>query len=291
MGGPVKNIVNSYIIHRDCSERFLPLRCQATSLLAEHGVEMAGISSLRTGYQMGRTRLYFHLLLYTVSGRGWLTLGGQRRFLTAGDLFVAPAGSAHLYGLAGRRWDIVWVHLQDIPAWSFLKSQQQHVRQAYELRALQGAMEGYLREALYPIPKARSAALHYAHIVMVLVERELRQYADHYTLRTQNRLNSLWDEVGASLGKPWTVKELAGRMHVSPVQFNRVCRRHGGLRPMERVRTMRMQRSRDLLQGTALPVKQIAALVGYTDPLAFSTAFRRAAGKSPRAYRKEVGRP
>jgi AraC-like DNA-binding protein len=287
MGATVKDIVDSYIIHRDCAERFLPLRCAATNLLAEQGVEMAGISTLRTAYEMGRTRAYHHLLLYTTGGRGWLVFGGRRRYLRAGDLFVAPAGSAHIYGLAAPRWDIVWVHLLDIPAWSFLKQQRQHVRQAYELRALQGAMEGYLREARYPIPKGRSAAFHYAHITMVLVERELRQYADVHTVGTQNRLNALWDEVSASLGKPWTVGEMAARLHVSAVQFNRVCKRYSGVKPMERVRALRMQRSRDLLTGTSLPVKQIADLVGYTDPLAFSTAFRRAVGRSPRAYRRK----
>ncbi len=41
----------------------------------------------------------------------------------------------------------------------------------------------------------------------------------------------------------------------------------------------------ELLSQTELPVRQIAAAVGYKDPANFTRAFRRIAGKSPQEYR------
>jgi AraC family transcriptional regulator len=49
-------------------------------------------------------------------------------------------------------------------------------------------------------------------------------------------------------------------------------------------------RAKRLLQDTNAPVSEIAAEVGFTNPAAFSTAFRRACGSSPRDYRMATNR-
>ena len=48
---------------------------------------------------------------------------------------------------------------------------------------------------------------------------------------------------------------------------------------------LRMARARALLISTNLPVYQTAALVGYENPFAFSTAFKRHTGQTPREFR------
>ncbi len=280
-----EDITETFIIHRDCSERFLPLQTAETSLLAERGVQMAGISALRTSYEQGRPRFPYHLLLYTTSGAGWLTHDGQQTRLRPGDLFFAPAGSAHAYGLDADQWGIAWLHLLDTPAWRFLLRELQHVRPARELGAMVAAMEGYLHESTFAGWHVTSAAKQYAQIILTLVERELVPYADPRTLAMQSQFATLWEDVGASLGRPWTVAAMAKRLNLSAVQFNRLCKQYCGTKPMQHVRALRMQRARDLLKGSSLPIKRIADLVGYSDPLAFSTTFHRVVGRSPRTFR------
>jgi AraC-like DNA-binding protein len=45
--------------------------------------------------------------------------------------------------------------------------------------------------------------------------------------------------------------------------------------------------SRQLLRATDTPVTEIAAVVGYSEPSAFTRAFRRWSGKSPREWRED----
>ena len=48
---------------------------------------------------------------------------------------------------------------------------------------------------------------------------------------------------------------------------------------------LRMGRARELLQGTELPIKVIAAEVGYDDPMFFSRRFKQLTGWSPSQLR------
>jgi two-component system response regulator YesN len=52
----------------------------------------------------------------------------------------------------------------------------------------------------------------------------------------------------------------------------------------------RMQRARHLLQDPALRISDIAQQVGYTNPKAFSIAFRKACSIPPTEYREMRGR-
>jgi signal transduction histidine kinase/ligand-binding sensor domain-containing protein/DNA-binding response OmpR family regulator len=60
---------------------------------------------------------------------------------------------------------------------------------------------------------------------------------------------------------------------------------HTGLAPNEFIRTIRLNKSLDLLKSTELPINEIAYKVGFQDSKYFSTNFRRFFGKSPKHYR------
>ena len=51
------------------------------------------------------------------------------------------------------------------------------------------------------------------------------------------------------------------------------------------IRTERLRRARDMLRGTSLTVAEVGERCGFNDVFYFSTAFKRATGMSPRAYR------
>jgi AraC family transcriptional regulator, arabinose operon regulatory protein len=58
--------------------------------------------------------------------------------------------------------------------------------------------------------------------------------------------------------------------------------------PHQYIIRLRCESARQLLSDTDLPIKQIAAHVGISDPYTFSRTFSRCVGTSPAAYRKQV---
>ncbi|GAB3662155.1 AraC family transcriptional regulator [Glycomyces tarimensis] len=83
----------------------------------------------------------------------------------------------------------------------------------------------------------------------------------------------------------WTVGSLAARARVSRAQFARRFTEVMGEPPLSYLTEWRMSLAEDLLDDPDLSVAQVAKAVGYTDPFAFSTAFKRRRGLSPREFR------
>ena len=83
------------------------------------------------------------------------------------------------------------------------------------------------------------------------------------------------------------LRELAASLDVSYDGFRHAFKKHTGLPPHQYLLQLRIHRARELLCGTDLTVRQIAASLGFEDPYYFSRAFRKMTGRSPNRWRAE----
>jgi len=93
-------------------------------------------------------------------------------------------------------------------------------------------------------------------------------------------------EVRASPERAFELADLARRAGLSRSAFAARATAMLGEPLGSYVRRLRLQRAAALLEGTALPVKVIAARVGYDSEAAFARAFARAHGSSPSDHRR-----
>jgi len=91
--------------------------------------------------------------------------------------------------------------------------------------------------------------------------------------------------VDRHLPEPLTVSRLARLARVSPYHFIRAFRASTGQTPHQYIRARRLERARELLVTTPMPVTEICDAVGFHSLGSFSSLFRRATGETPRAYR------
>jgi AraC-like DNA-binding protein len=82
----------------------------------------------------------------------------------------------------------------------------------------------------------------------------------------------------------WTLQTLAQRAGMSRSTFALKFKQTVGASPMEYLTRWRMLLAGDKLVNSSDPVAAIALSVGYESESAFSTAFRRVMGCSPRQY-------
>lgn len=85
--------------------------------------------------------------------------------------------------------------------------------------------------------------------------------------------------------RDWTVHSLARESGLSRSAFADRLRTLVGQPPLQYVTEIRMQKATQLLEGTDVPVKRIASLVGYESVSAFSSAYKRRFGFPPIAIR------
>lgn len=86
-----------------------------------------------------------------------------------------------------------------------------------------------------------------------------------------------------------TVARVAESARCSETTAQRLFTRYTGETMQSWIRQVRLREAAALLRTTGLRVNEIAQLVGYTDPLYFSRAFRRAYGTAPSRF-SQIGR-
>lgn len=100
---------------------------------------------------------------------------------------------------------------------------------------------------------------------------------------------TLRDYIDANLDKALTLGELARVAHLSEFHLARMFAVSFGMPPHAWITERRVDRARELLRTTDLPLDQIASQCGYADPSHLSHRFRNAINVSPGKYRKIVG--
>jgi transcriptional regulator GlxA family with amidase domain len=110
------------------------------------------------------------------------------------------------------------------------------------------------------------------------------------TLDRHNRtVHSAVRYIHDNLNRPLRVDELARHVHVSPRQLTRLFSKGLNASPASYVERVRLQKAAALLLRTGIPIKQIAANLGYPDVATFTRAFSRQHGQPPGRFRRAGG--
>ena len=83
------------------------------------------------------------------------------------------------------------------------------------------------------------------------------------------------------------IRNIAHKLNTNVSTLEHLFRKQLGTTPRDYLSQLRMQTAAELLRSGNMRIGRIAERVGYEDPLAFSHAFKRAFGVSPREYRKQ----
>jgi two-component system, response regulator YesN len=116
-----------------------------------------------------------------------------------------------------------------------------------------------------------------------------------HPLETEDRGRGLSEPVRKILGfvethydSRFSLDDAARVAGVSPAWISSSFKRAFGSSLMEYVRAYRMEKARELLSETDLPLKEIADRLAFPDLPTFSKLFRKISGTSPGAYRKSI---
>lgn len=279
------------------------------------GVEAGGAWSVQFPEQSRLIKCYA-----VVSGECWLKVEGvpEAVHMSAGDCFVLPRGwpfrlASDLtlpaapssdyfppprpgavvtingggdFFLVGSRFGVSGGHSETLMK---MLPPIVHICSAVEQAALRWAVERMMQELHDPAPGGSLIAQHLAHMMLV---QALRLHVQEGAPTPNGWLFAVADKqlgpaIGAIHADPayrWTLPALAERACMSRSAFALKFRTAVGSAPMEYVTQWRMLLAGDRLESSTEPVSSIAASLGYESESAFSTAFKRVMGLSPRQY-------
>lgn len=216
-----------------------------------------------------------HELIVVTGGAQWVEAGGRRVEARAGDLLLYGAGLVH------EEWAEPGTRLE-----SFFLS--------FDLPGLCGAelrtgtdRDGRMRQLARWIhadrqdPAPEASAKRHAFLAALLHELTGCRDQDEDGL-----VRDLRDQVQARTGARLSLGLLAGRAGLSTFHYAREYRRRTGRSPMADVRLLRAEQARELIHGSGLPLKEIAARTGFGTEQALCRVFRRLFDVTPGALRR-----
>lgn len=248
-------------------------------------LDLCGISYCDGTYRIERDNVPIYVFEYVIRGTGTVVVDGKSYTASAGDVYIIPEASHHLY--YSDEHD-PWIKI-------FFNVRGRLIGQLVKLYGLSGRVIVPGGELLplflqfYEIAKTSTdhreiigpCALKLHEIVQRLGEIVEKGVADEEAVRIKAVLDR-------NLTRDVTIEELAKAAFCSKDHVIRVFKRAYGETPHAYFLRQKMALAQSLLIGTKLSVGEVAASVGYGDSHYFSNVFRRVTGMSPLEYRRST---
>jgi AraC-like DNA-binding protein len=164
-----------------------------------------------------------------------------------------------------------------------------HIHRESDKSALRWSMERMMQELREPRPGGFLVVQHLADMLLV---QALRAHLAEGLSGGVGWLFALADEqMSAAIhamhddpAHPWTLQELADCAGMSRSSFAEKFKEKVGASPIDYLRRWRMLLAGDRLANSSDPISVISLSLGYESESAFSTAFKKVMGCSPRQY-------
>jgi AraC-like DNA-binding protein len=164
-----------------------------------------------------------------------------------------------------------------------------HIRRESEQAALRWSVERMMQELREGQPGGVLVAQHLAHMMLVQALRlhlagSVGGGVGWFFALADKQLGGAINAMHADPAQRWTLESLAERAGMSRSTFAQKFKEKVGETPMEYLARWRMLLAADRLENAGDPISAIALSLGYESESAFSTAFKRVMGCSPRRY-------
>jgi AraC-like DNA-binding protein len=164
-----------------------------------------------------------------------------------------------------------------------------HIREEAEKAALRWSMERMRQELREPRPGGFLVAQHLADMMLIQALRlhlaeGLRGGVGWLFALADKQMSAAINAMHQDPALRWTLQDLAERAGMSRSTFALKFKATVGESPMEYLTRWRMMLAGDRLAHSGDPISVIARSLGYESESAFSTAFKRVMGCSPRQY-------
>lgn len=271
-------------------------------------VLFSGQAKPMEGHYIGPAVHGYFLLHVVLDGEGTFETLGEKYRLTSGDAFVIFPDILVRYEASGTKpWSYMWIAFKGEGTEQVLRGigitpgeavirrcpltrlRREFLRVRAALsRGGSAALSNLeasarLRLALYDIGRARRADQE-AGVENGLAREAEEMRAGHRSYRSVEQAIRL---LTLQFGQHTTVDGIARTLGYHRSHLTKLFKEATGMSPMQYLNKVRMKKAEALLAGD-LTVAQVAASIGYSDPLFFTKQFRKWSGHSPTEFRRRL---
>ncbi len=226
------------------------------------------------------------------AGEGWLRIGGRDYYPRPGQLFLMPGGVKQSYGAVSentflKHWCHFTASVGDMNLFDLIRTpyfidvENKDLPRLKELFA--NLLENYSGGGMASVLKAKASIY---SIIACFLEGCGAEPVSSPDSPAAEKLDTVLKYIENHLSGDITVEELARTVYLHPNYFIRFFKKHLGCAPMHYIKSLRLEKARTLLAGSAMPVKEVALATGFRDLFHFSKSIKSYTGFSPSELRR-----
>ncbi len=216
--------------------------------------------------------------------------GDDTRDVPAGSIILFRPGETQKYCFLAEEQSICWyVHFTGSGCEELLAQLLPPDQQMMDIGRSTGcemAMERMVQEYVLHRPFYRQACAAHLYQLLVLIGRKMQYDSKTGAPYPDKRIERICCLIHQDYRQNTSLETYAAQCCLSPSRFAHLFKQNVGVSPMEYRNRLRIERAKDLLLDTDLPIQSVADLVGFADHSYFSRVFTAQAGSSPSQYRK-----
>jgi two-component system response regulator YesN len=101
-----------------------------------------------------------------------------------------------------------------------------------------------------------------------------------------NEINTVLNYLEKNYYKKITLEEVAEYINISPFYLSKIFKKYTGVNFIEYLTNLKIEKAKELLEYTDMPVINIAIELSFNEPNYFARVFRKTAGMAPSKYRE-----
>ena len=230
------------------------------------------------------------LLIHTLGGRGRFGTATVDVMATPGTTTLTRPGTLQDYGVEPelQHWHFLFAHFHPRPDWLPLLDWPSVAPGILQLHPSDDAATRIVASLAESVRFQRSV-LPQGELLSVNALESALLWCDTQNpsaAQIDDRLLRAIELIDRDLRADLVVTRLARASNLSVSRFAHLFRAQLGTSPQQFVERRRLDAAARLLELTTRPIASVAAEVGFTNPLYFSTRFRLHTGLTPTAYRR-----
>jgi len=247
--------------------------------LKKRNIRALGIDAYRNGVDVSSFPPKWHQLVYITHGEYSIHFENQTLSAKQGEIIIMPAQFERRLSSDCQEVGWLWIHLEDVPRYSFLKAQKVQLRACPEGKDILKLFE-YMR-------KEPQGSILMNSFVEIVSEKMVRLLLDHDLRPYEAEFNELWQKVREKPDAPWAVDLICQELKISKPHLHKLCAAYFNASPMEIVTEIRLEYGAFLLKATSKVIDEIAYLCGFSSARSFSKSFLKKYEVRPGKFRRE----
>lgn len=227
-------------------------------------------------------------LLYVAAGRARFFFGREETVVEAGSMVLySPLEEQRYIFRTADRPEVFWVHFSGSDVKDILHcyrmTNRQHVYCTGTRSEFRWIFQRMMLELQLCKPMYEEMVSSLLNDLLLLICRQLERRPD----TVQDMMVEAIAYFSEHYNRDINISDYARAHHISTNHFIRSLKQYIGMTPKQYIASIRMTNARVLLENSSYSIAQIAAFVGYGDPLYFGRLFKRETGMTPSQYRRQ----